>query len=314
MKFALNVVALVVSISLCTPPVQPLHNNVSKLLLSVTANDDLWAKYLNVGIKLKPKNLSAVSRNVLMGLKVLKNWPEAADKQQHEQVAEGHEKSHDVAVEAPSTEDPEKSHDEVVVARALYIVTDVSSHYDKQGVAVEFAMDAMVSAIKCNTLKYVLMQLHAIEKTNELQNEAITSQPSEVWNTMVQVLDKISVLKESIEMEVNMYHQWEVISNQDMTKKLPSEFKSFKSLVESTLNESCELNTFDEILKNMEFNSETENLNTATGAKQIFDKCQKLLTKMFNDLPISSMKPEVWESFLNKPKLIKSSEDSDHVN
>lgn len=246
-----------------------------EFVLDVMHNDLVWAKHLDVVIKIEPKMLSTAAQNVLIGLKALDR-----------------------------AQDPQQS--TPVMVRALNIVADVASNFSGHGLALEFALSAIASAIKCNALSHVLMQLHAIEQTIALQNENIKAQSGQVWKTLVHILDKLALLKESIDVEFEMFQQWTTVVNQNMSNTLPKDFHDFKALVVKTLNASCALCEFDEIQEKMNFNGETENWNTHDGAMQIFSKSQKLLSEMFDDIPITTMQLEIWESFLNKPKTIES--------
>lgn len=303
MKFALNVVALAVSVSLLwwMPPVQPfnthkIHNNHRELVLMVAANDLAWSEFLDVGIKFNTKTLSPTAKEVLEG--VPKTIPKNAGEQQPEHVGESSAEGH-----------IQSDH---ILVRALHIVVDVATRYNQHGAAVDFALNSIVKAIKCNAFKFVLMQLEAIEKNIEKQNEFAATRPKEIWWTMVNVLDKVAVLNQSFTTEFHMYQQWDEIAKQDMTKELPPTFNSFKSLVTDTLKDSCELSTSKEIYDHIRFNSETENFEEPTGLQEIFNKCQTLLTKLFNGIPIKTMKLDVWESVLDKTKKeSKKSEESE---
>ncbi|KAE9536501.1 hypothetical protein AGLY_007290 [Aphis glycines] len=291
MKFVLNVVALAVSVSLLwwMPPVQPFStheilNNHRELVLMVAANDLVWSNFLDVGIKFNTETLSPTAKEVLE--KVPKITLKSAGEQQPEYVGESSAEGH-----------IQSDH---VLVRALHIVVDVATHYNQHGAAIDFALHSIVTAIKCKAFMFVLMQLEAIEKNIAMQNEVVTTQPKELWWTMVRVLDKVAVLNQYFTTEYHMYQQWDEIAKKDMTKELPPKFSGFKSLVMDTLKNSCELSTFEEIHNHMKFNSATENFNTSTGLQEIFKKCQTFLTNWFHDIPINTMKLEVWENVLNK--------------
>lgn len=261
----------------------------------VTANDLAWSKFLDVGIKFNTKTLSPVAKEVLEG--VPKIIPISSGEQQPEHVGESSAEGHIQS-------------DHILVS-ALHIVVDVATRYNQHGAAVDFALHSIVMAIKCNAFKFVLMQLEAIEKNIAMQNEFVATQPKELWWTIVRVLDKVAVLNQSFTTEFHMYQQWDEITKQDMTKELPPTFNGFKSLVTDTLKNSCELSTSEEIHNHIKFNSATENFDTPTGLQGIFNKCQTLLTDWFNDIPINTMKLEVWESVLNKTK--KESKKSEEL-
>lgn len=252
----------------------------------VAANDRAWSEFLDVGIKFNTKTLSPTAKEVLEG--VPKTIPKNAGEQQPEHVGESSAEGH--------------IQSDYIVVRALHIVVDVATRYNHYGAAVDFALHSIMKAIKCNAFKFVLMQLEAIEKNIEKQNEFAATRPKELWWTMVNVLDKVAVLNQSFTTEFHMYQQWDEIAKQDMTKKLPPTFNGFKSLVTDTLKDSCELSKSEEIYDHIRFDSKTENFEEPTGLQAIFDKCQTLLTKLFNDIPIKTMKLEVWESVLNKTK------------
>jgi len=278
MKFALYVVALVAGVAVWTAPVGSLFYEHREFVLGMMANDVVWSKYLDVDIKIAPTTMSTTAaRNVLADV-----W--ALDGQRPPGV-DGHGKPDGAAV----------------VARALQIVAWVASSYNRQDVALKFAVTATASAIRCQILKYVLVQLHCIEKMNELQNQASQSNPPEVRNTMTHVLQKLSLLGEPIDVEYRMYRQWESVVNHDMTTVLPQDFKDFKSVVESTLNASCKLCTFEDIQDHIGFDGETENWNTPDGAMKIFSKCQDSLNRIFDEIPMKTTKTEIWDSYLNKP-------------
>jgi len=304
MKFALNVVTLYVVTSMVprTAPIQSFSDASRKFVLDVSANDHIWAKHLDVGIKFDPKKLSAAARKVLIDLNVLTTAHPATVEPAPEPGAE-----QKPDVEQAAEEKAGGSRRDLLVARALQIVIEVASRYNRHGMANDFALDAIASAIKCKTLMYMLVQLYAIKKTHELQNDAITSQPSEIWNTLVHVLDKVAVLKESIEEEFELYQRWEVVATQVKTKDLPSDFDVFQRLVEKTLDETCEVSTFEQIKKHIQFDN-TENWESAVDTMKIFMKCQDMLKEMFKKIPISTMNMEVWEHFLNKPQFIEPKE------
>ncbi|CAI6369460.1 unnamed protein product [Macrosiphum euphorbiae] len=313
MKFALNVVTLYVIASMVpkTAPIQPFSDASRNFVLDVSANDHIWAKHLDVGIKFDPKNLSAAGRRVLVDLNVLKTTQAVTAIPVHEHGEEqtpGAEQTPGME-QTPYQEPVDEQQQGVLVARALHIVIEVATHYNTHGMALDFALDSMAKAIKCKTLTYILVQLYAIKKTQELQNDAITSQPSEVWNTLVHVLDKVAVLRESIDEEFELYQRWEVVATQVKAKDLPPDFEVFQNLVEKTLDKSCELCQFEQIKKHIQVDG-AEIWESAVDTMKIFMKCQALLKEMFKEIPISTMNMKVWEHFLNKPEFIEPSEPS----
>lgn len=290
MKFALNVLTLVVGVALCTASVQSFSNN-QDIVLKVMANDKVWAKHLDVNVKLHPEKLTTVTRRMLVNMKLMDAVLI------HEEIEEGGEEKVVEQKQAEKKIPP-------LVVQALHVVTDVASFYSDHGIALELALETIVLAIKCKTLKYILVQLYAIRKIIELQNEEITSQPIDVWNMMVQILSKIAVFKESVDEEFEIFQQWEEIANLNMTKELPRNFENFMSLVSKMLEESCDLCSFTDILKQMDFD---ENCKSTTDTVNIFKKCQDILEAMFYDIPIRTIGVKVWEEFLNKPKFIEPS-------
>lgn len=301
MKVELNLATLVVTVLvLWTAPVQSFSAINRKLLLDVTANDKVWAKHLDVGIKLNKKTLSAAAHKVLVGLGVIDAMSTGAvDSAQEPNQEQKSEQEQATGVTGEKGQEPESKN--MVVAKALYIVVDVASHYRNHGVALDFALDTIASAIKCKTLMYILVQLHAIKETNDLQNDAISVQPQEVWTTLINVLDKMAVLKKSFESEFQLYQRWEVVATQDKSSQLPPDFEIFQNLVETSLTESCEMNNIDKIKEHLNLHN-PEKWESVDRTMAIFSDCQKSLKEMFDDIPISTMDIKVWEIFLDKPK------------
>ncbi|KAL5234240.1 hypothetical protein ACI65C_001650 [Semiaphis heraclei] len=330
MKFTLNAISLALGVVvLWTAPVHSFSNARRKLVLDVMANDKNWMKHLNVGIKFKPKTLSAAAREVLTKLKVIKAMSkskvdpasvreperEPEPELEHEQVPE-HKPEPELEHEQVPEHKPEPTHEQsrvivvdeqdVVVAKALHIVVDVASVYNKHSMALDFALDAIATAIKCNTLMYILVQLKTIKDVYRMQNEIIKTQPQNVWDTLIQVLDKVAVLKDSIKDEFDLYRQWAVVTTQVTNTHLPTSFSDFEKLVEKMLGESCELNQIERIEEHIKHDhgeswNKVESINT-------FTLLQRLLKQMFEDMPISTMDVKVWEHFLNKREFLEPTE------
>lgn len=293
-KFALSVIALYVVASM-VPRTMSLHmfsEATQKFVLGVTADDLTWAEHLNVGIKIDPKKLKATPRKVLMGLEKLKALSKIVVKPGKEQKPDQGKTAEEKA--------PEQK-EEVWVARALHIVIEVASNYSRHGMALDFAVESIVTAIKCKTLMYILVQLHAIKKTHEQHNDVINSQPFDVLVSLSHFLDKVAVLKESIEEEFELYERWVVVASQVKSKDVLSDLEVFQTLVQKTLDDKCELSTLESIKKHIQLN-DTNTSESPEDTEKIFMDCHDKLKKMFNQIPISTMNLKVWELFLNKPK------------
>jgi len=260
-------------------------------------------KHLDVGIKIQPKTLSAAAKEVLLKLKVIKAMSKSKVDPTQEQEPEYEPKPKPEPEHEQSKVIAEEEHD-VVVAKALHIVVDVASNYNKQSITLDFALDAIASAIKCNTLMYILLQLKAIKDANKLQNEIIKTQPHDVWDTLIQVLDKVAVLKDSIKDEFDLYRQWKIVASQVNNKDLPPSFTFFEKLVEKMLGESCELNKIEHIEEHIQLDH-VETWDTFNKTMNTFARLQTLLKQMFNDMPISTMDMKVWKHFLNKNEFLE---------
>lgn len=297
MKFALSVIALYVVASMVprTMTFRIFSEATRKFVLGVTANDLTWAEHLNVGIKIDPKTLTATPRKVLMRLKGLKALSTITMKP-------GAEHKPDQGKTAEENAPGQK--EEVWVARALHIVIEVASRYNKHGMALDFAMKSIVTAIKCKTLMYILVQLHAIKQTHEQHNDVINSQSLNVLVSLNYLLDKVAMLQESFEEEFELYERWVVVASQVKSKDMLSDLEGFQTLVQKTLDDKCEISTLESIKKHIQL----DDTNTSASPEdtiKTFTDCQDKLKNMFNQIPLSTMNSKVWDFFLHKPTFIK---------
>jgi hypothetical protein len=203
----------------------------------------------------------------------------------------------------------------VVSAKALRLIVDVVTKHNKESDAINFGMAVMTSGIKCKVLPYILIQLKVIEHTAGQEDAESVLRPKIIWKNLVQYIDKMAKLKDSLHTAAELYHKWSIMTGQTFLATpepitgTTGDVKPFKELLQSTLDESCLVNTVDEIEATFNFDPEIENWTSPDGPKAIFNKCQKQLQELFYGLPFTTMDLTLWSDYLNNPEILEVHEE-----
>lgn len=280
-------------------------------LYDVVKEDEYWMQYLDVEVKIDPAVVSIAAKNVMQDL----NLVQSAQVAHRPAPAPPNPEPVDTSrLSTSSDEKPKDGGESVVSAKALRLIVDVVTKHNKESDAIEFGMVVMTSAIKCKILPYILIQLKVIEELMDREDPETVYRPKTIWKNLVQYIDKIALLKDSLHVAAEMYHKWSIVVSQTFGATLDSitgtigDVKPFKELLQSTLNELCVVNTVEEIEALLNFNPDVEKWDTPEGPRAIFHKCQNKLQEVFDGLPFTTMDLTLWSDYLNKPELLKTFE------
>lgn len=297
---------------------EEIMENALTFLYEVVQEDEYWMKYLDVKVKVDPTVVPFAARGVLQDLNLIPHDP-IAHRQAPEPQPTPVDTSRPSTSSAASTSPAEGADGAsagdappaVVSARALRFIVNVVTNHNKESDAIEFGMTVMTSAIKCNVLPYLLLQLKVVEKMTGKDDLENFYRPKVIWKNLVLYMDKIARLKDSLDTAADLYHKWGIVVKQTLEPSLDSptgaigDVNPFKELLQATLNELCLESTIDEIEARMNFNPAVESWNTPLGARAIFQKCQDALEKLFKDLPFTTMDLTLWSDYLNNPEILE---------
>ncbi|VVC39267.1 Hypothetical protein CINCED_3A002049 [Cinara cedri] len=189
----------------------------------------------------------------------------------------------------------------VVTISALQVLVHIiSTHYEESD-ALEFGLSVIASAIKCHVLQIISIMLRAIDE--ETINDYKSEWYSDVWVSLELFIDKIAWLKETLAIESTLYREWENLmlhTNTNVLEPAMDELEFIRDLVDESLYSACEHSSHDQIAKILKFNSEIDRWTFPKGIRSIFNKSNKKLRNIFQAIPISTMEPKVWTSYLNK--------------
>lgn len=155
-----------------------------------------------------------------------------------------------------------------VTVSAVAVVANVVTRHFAESEALDFALSALASAIRCRTLSYVAIQLRAIIATPESDRDPLLAGVRQTLNVYVH---KLARLKEPLNVEFEMFNGWDVAMRHAADDTTP-----VHRHVKDVLMSECE--TDDPVTNTTSFDSPSD-------PKTIFDMMQDKLAEMFNDIP-----------------------------
>lgn len=244
--------------------------NAQDFVAEVMQNDLLWAPYLNVNVNLDLNAVSYTGQRIIHDLSVVEQPAAATAAGQH-----------------------------VTRVHALTVVARVVTSHFHESDALELALVVIASAVKCNTLQYLAMQVREVRGTEEEPAPTDVERLLIVWDTMVQYLDKLARLKEPLTDEAPMYREWEAVvrSSGTGTSKY-AELAPFAEIVGKKLESTCADPVKVEFFETLKHDSEIENEGSSDSAQTVFARSQNELKKMFEVLPVSTMDGSLWDVYL----------------
>lgn len=279
-------------------------------LYDVVKDDEYWMRYLDVKVNVDPTVVSAAARSVLQDMHLV---PPASVAHRPATAPPNPEP---VDTSRPSAsggdEGPESSSSSTVSAKALRLIVNAVTKHNREGDAIEFGMSVLASAVTCNVLPYVMVQLKAIEQMTGKEDPNNYHRPQAVWKNLVLYMDKMARLKDSLRTVADMYHRWGVVVGQTFEPTLDSvtgavgDVGPFKELVKNSMDELCDAGAVDQTIARMNFDPAVENWKTAEGVHAIFQKCENDLRELFDHLPFITMDMTLWSDYLNNPQLIET--------
>lgn len=256
----------------------PIMHDAASFVREVMENDDQWIPVLDVKIKIDTTLLPHHTVRMLNGL---------------------------LNGENQSSEPPGGS---VIVVSALDVVAQVATKYHKMSGPVELALAAIASGVKCSTLQYLTVQMVTVRKMFAAAQTKDSLRLKEVWTTVVQYMNKLGRMKESLKIESDMHRSWKKVvrdafqSDLDAAK-IDGDLESMSKLMDASFSSTCELHDYKqyESILNLDTTVD-ESLELPDGPKEVFDKCELLLNEMFKSLPIETMNIILWNDILAMPK------------
>lgn len=286
-------------------------DDAPSFVFEVMKNDDLWKEKLSVYVKVDTAMVPVAAKNVLkeLGAGTTDQPAATADNSQPAAVDEPQPAAAAADDSQPATETrPEAGRTSVVTVNALLVVAKVVLSYHQESEALEMAMSVIASSVKCNALQYVSVQLRAVDimmSAADFDREVIAQRISDVWNTLLSYLDKLSQLKEPLGVESEMYREWETVAvNWSAPKAVAIAatelFQKIRKLMDDSLSATCQHSAYEQYEARLGLNPETENWDSPEGVAAIFNKCQDALDTMFGTIPISTIDLKLWNEFLDK--------------
>lgn len=272
-----------------------------EFLMNVMENDEFWFPYLAVKIKINTAVVSTAALNVLKDLNTYAPQPgdEPLDRP-HRSKPNGRKRKRNKR--AARAMQRSIGLQPVVTAVALHVIADVVTGHHEESDATEFGLSALASAVKCNVMQHLVLQLQSVRLTPAADTYEKSVRLVAIWKNLVAYLDKLGRLKEPLNAEATLYQEWEKAAKEVAKGETTIHLEHVQRMVQDNLKSSCDTSTIEQILAELGFDMYTENWDSPDGVKAIFDKSRRMLDNMFRELPISTMGSELWDDFLPKPE------------
>lgn len=266
-------------------------------ILNVMENDHLWTPVLHVNINVDLDKVPYFAKKMVNQLVDGTKFQPPSD-----------------SSETPKSENPSDSQESpespkarnVAVLNALNTVAEIVSLRFLKSDTVELGLAVIASAVKCTTLEFMSTQMRAIRKLFEKEKTKESLKLRTIWDNLIQYLNKLGRLKDSLEIESDMFHEWRAMmieagrtdfASGKMTK-IVAGLETISKLINDSFASTCESHEYHMFESKLKLDATLANWDTVEGLMYIFNRCEEQLNETFATIPVETMKVFVWNDFL----------------
>lgn len=250
-------------------PVRSIIKDTSGFLERIVNDDQHWAHVLDVPVKIDTAVLSLSALNVLYGLKAI--GPE-------------HEKARGLRIvrRSPSSKSLADVVNDaaVVTVTALDVIVEATTMHYHEGGALELAMSALASAVRCNMLPPIAAQVRAVGQ--QMDPDKLTT----VLKNLMGYMDKLARFKDPLTVESKLYTEWLNVVGRVGSDDAAVDTSVMSDLLHGHLRAACDPG---DVAQDAQEEEATTKFNAA----------QERLDELTRDFKLGAMGDRIWHDVLD---------------